>query len=237
MIADVVALGQTEPVAGSRDSRKNTAPRIDPLVLDDLADGDPGSLDAHGTYEGLRWAHIASEGDDLSGAQFSECEFTDWNAHETQLRGARFREVRIERLNAPVFNAARLTLHDVELTASRFGSAELYESELQGVTVADSKFGWANLRGAELQDVVFRNCIFDELDLGGATLTRVSFDDCTIERLIVANATAQHLDLRGVELRAVEGVTGLRGSMLTHGQLASMTQVFADHIGIDAHDD
>jgi len=215
------------------DNTKNTAPRIDPLILDDLAPGDPDGLDAHGSYEGLHWDQLSTEGRDLSGIDVSECEFADWNANETQLRGARFREVRIERMNAPVFTAPRVTLRDVEITGSRFGSAELYESELRAVTITGSKFGWANLRGAEVTDVVFRGCIFDELDLGGAQLTRVAFEDCRIDRLVVTNAKAQHLDLRGAELGGIEGLPGLRGSILDDLQLASMTRIFADHFGIE----
>lgn len=212
---------------------KNTAPRIDPLILDDLTPGDPNLLDAHGSYEGLRWVQLSTEGRDLSGVDVSECEFGDWNANETQLRGARFREVRVERMNAPVFAAPRVTLRDVEISGSRFGSAELYESELRAVAITGSKFGWANLRGAELTDVIFRGCIFDELDLGGARITRVAFEGCRIDRLLVSDAKAQHLDLRGAELGGIEGLPGLRGSILDELQLASMTRIFADHFGIE----
>jgi len=219
------------------DSRTNTAPRIDPLILDDLAPGDPEGLDAHGSYEGVRWDQLSTEGRDLSGIDVSECEFVDWNANETQLRGARLREVRIERMNAPVFTAPRVTLRDVEISGSRFGSAELYESELRAVTITGSKFGWANLRGAEVTDVVFRGCVFDELDLGGSRIERVAFVDCTVERIVATGAKARHLDLRGAEIRAVDGLEGLRGSILTHTQLASMTQLFANHFGIEAGDE
>ncbi|GAB3401132.1 pentapeptide repeat-containing protein [Schumannella luteola] len=216
--------------------KTDPAPRLDPLRLHGLEEGDPTALAAGESYEGLRIAGADLTEWDLSGATFTECELVDWTVHDTGLRAIRLLETRLERLNAPVLVAPRATLRDVEIDGSRLGSAELYDAELERVVVSASKLGWLNLRSSRLEDVLFRGCRFDELDLGGATLARVAFEDCTVDRLVLHGARATHLDLRGLEVSAIDGIEGMRGARIGEVQAAAMTGLFAAHLGIEIAD-
>lgn len=212
------------------------APLIDPLRLDDLQPGDPGELGPQRTVEGLRFVDAEVDGGDFSGATFSECELVGWHAHEAAFRAARFLETRIERLNAPVFSAARATFRDVRIEGSRIGSAELYDAELHSLVVEQSKLGWVNLRAAELRDVRFQGCSFDELDLGEATLARVTFEDCTVGELVVTRTTMQDVDLRGLDIRAIRSLEGLAGATIDSQQAAALAEHFAAQLGLRIED-
>lgn len=209
-----------------------TTPQIDELVLDDLQDLPGSELRANGRYEGVRINDADVAGVDLSGLAVDEGELTGWNAHETLLTGARLLQVRIARWAAPALVASRVTLRGVEIDGSRFGSAEVYESELTEVAVTGSKLGWVNLRRAELRDVRFDGCAFDEIDLSDARLLRVAFEDCTAGRITLSGARGRHLDLRGLDFAALEGVDGLRGATVTTAQAASMAGLLADWVGL-----
>jgi uncharacterized protein YjbI with pentapeptide repeats len=206
-------------------------PRIAPVRLGDLVPGYAGDLEAGGSAEGLRLEATDLEGVDLASVDLRESLLLGVRAHETVLRGARLREVRLERLDAPVLDAPRSTWSEVELVASRLGSVDLHEAELGGVLVEGSRLGFVNLRGAQLRDVTFRGCRFDELDLGAARLERVAFADCTAESLLLPQARVVHLDLRGLDFAGIAGIDGLRGATVTPFQAAMMTGSLAAELG------
>lgn len=210
-----------------------TTPSIDPLDLPPLDEGDADDLVAHGMVDAKSFADIDVSGEDLSGLAFNECELIGVAAHETQFRAARFVSTRIERMNAPVFTAARATIRDAEIQRSRFGSVELYDAEWQSVVVSGSKLGWVNLRAARLHDVRFVGCTIDELDLANAQLARVTFEGCSVETLRLDGARLTHVDLRGLDMHVIAGVEGLRGATLSHEQTMLMAPLFAEHLGVN----
>ena len=207
-------------------------PRLDAIRLDQLVEGDPAGLDAHGSRDGERFTALDLSGRDLAGASFSECEFIDLAAHESNFRSARFVDTRFERLNSPIFRASRSRFRDVEIQGSRLGSAEFYDANWQSVHIHNCKLGFVNLRGAELGDVLFTNCTIEELDLGGAKAARVSFVGTDIRSLDVTQAKLEHADLRGAELWGILGLEGLRGATMNELQLAELARPFAEQFGI-----
>ena len=56
---------------------------------------------------------------DLTGSTFSECSFEDVSLSGSELRSSSLVDCRFERLNAPVFSAARTRFREVEIDASR----------------------------------------------------------------------------------------------------------------------
>jgi uncharacterized protein YjbI with pentapeptide repeats len=213
-----------------------TAPRIDPIALPPLMDGDADELRAHATFDARRFADVDVEARDLIEVSFTECALTDVAANDADLRAARFIETTLDRLTAPVFRAARSHFRDVRISGSRLGSAELYESGWQSVHLIGCKLGYLNLRGAELRDVMFTDCTIDELDLGRARATRVSFPGSQVRSLDLTGATLTHVDLRSLDLQQLTGLEGLRGATLDSGQVAMLATLFAERLGIDVRD-
>ena len=144
------------------------APLIHEPALGDLTDAAPETIEPGAVHEARRYTDADLAHRELSGTEFSVCEFLGADVDDAQLLGARFTETRIERLSATNLRAARTTWRDTVLEASRIGAAELYDADLHSVRVTGTRIGFANVRGARLRDVVFDDCVIDELDLSQA---------------------------------------------------------------------
>ncbi|WP_312181568.1 pentapeptide repeat-containing protein [Arthrobacter sp.] len=217
-------------------SKKVQPPRIATIKLPALEKGNPDDLRPHERYDGE--SHVGGDlsGRVLDGISFSECELISTTAHEASLRNARFLDTRLERFNAPVLTAPGMILRDVEIDASRIGSAEAFSSEWNSVSVSGSKLDFLNLRGSVLKDVAFSDCVIGELDLVGAKLTRVSFANTRINTLALDQATLEHMDLRGADIHGISGIGSIRGATLSGLQLMEMAPMLAEHLGINVTD-
>jgi uncharacterized protein YjbI with pentapeptide repeats len=180
----------------------------------------------------MRFNRAAMDGLDLGDAVFAECRFDAASFHETQLRGASFRDCLLAEAYAPVFRGARSTWRESELRNPRLGSAELYESGWQSVRIDGGKIDFLNLRGAKLTDVLISGCIINELDLGAATATRVKLEDCTVGSLDVSGAKLKDFDLRGTEFRKISGLGSLSGLVIDEYQLGRLAPLIAAHLGV-----
>lgn len=203
--------------------------QVDPTVLPPLTDGD---LDEGIHHEARRFQGTDLSGLPFTGGSFIECELTGVSAHETQFRDASFVESSIHRLNAPVFLAARSTLRDVALDASRLGSVDMHESSWSGVLVRGCKLGFVNLRAATLANVIFEDCTIEELDLSGARVSRLTFVRTAIDSLVVAGTQFTATDLRGAALRRITDLASLKGATMSPDQATELGQLFAVHLGI-----
>ena len=211
---------------------KVMAPRLAPVRLEGLRDEGAPDFRRAERYDGMRYSRAAADGLELSGITFAECEFAGVSFNEAQLRGATFRDCVIGEAYAPVFNAARSTMHDVVFSNPRWGSAELYESGWQSVRIDGGKLDYLNLRGSRLADVQISDCIISELDLGSATAARVALKNCTIGTLELAGARLKDFDLRGTDFRSISGLDSLAGVVIDEYQLGLLAPLLAAHLGM-----
>jgi uncharacterized protein YjbI with pentapeptide repeats len=212
--------------------RSTTAPRIDPLVLRDLVDGDPGDLVRGASRDGERFEHVRLDVHDLSGLVLDGCEVHEGQGDEVRLEGARVLESVLDRLGVTAVAGKGMTWRDVRLTGSRIGAAECFDGEWRGVEVIGCRIGYLNLAGGRLQDVRFTDCVLDELDLRAAEARRIAFEGCRIGTLSVAEARLEHVDLTGAELGGVDRADGLRGALLDEAQLTLLAPLLAEALGI-----
>ncbi|MFP5312672.1 MAG: pentapeptide repeat-containing protein [Actinomycetes bacterium] len=215
-----------------RGTAKVVPPRLSPVNLHDLEDFPEAALLRGGRYENAQFNRVAADGLDLGATVFAECRFDAPSFHETQLRGASFRDCILAELHAPVFHGARSTWREVEFRNPRLGSAELYESGWQSVRIDGGKVDFLNFRGAKLTDVLISGCIINELDLGGASATRVKLEDCTVGSLDLGGAKLKDFDLRGTEFRKVSGLGSLAGLVINEYQLGLLSPLIAAHLGV-----
>lgn len=207
-------------------------PRIDALRAAQRSEGDAAALEADDDRELETFADADLSGRDLTGITLRECALDGVGLDDTNLRGARLIETVLTSVQAPVLRMSRSTWQDVLLERSRLGSAELFDTTWNGVRIRQCKLGCVNLRGARLTDVIFEDCTIDELDLGGVTATRVAFPGTNVNTLDVTRATLKHVDLRGLDFRAVHGLEGLAGATVNELQVAELAPLFAAQLGI-----
>jgi uncharacterized protein YjbI with pentapeptide repeats len=207
-------------------------PQIDRLEWPSLVPAEAASVRSGDTREGESYDGADFSEVELDFTTFVSCSFDRSRFGDSTLRGVHFTECGLSHLDAPAFSAPRSSWRSVELSASRLGSAELYESSWRCVTIADAKISFLNARSARWQDVIFRNCMIEELDLGHASLNRVAFPDCQIGTLELNHAKLLDVDLRATELRTLKGLAGLAGAWITADQLTLMAPLLAAHLKI-----
>ena len=222
----------TEGSDVARATKGPEGPRLSEVRVEGLDEGAEWRLGPRGQFDRERFAGVAGEGLDLSGAAFTECELVDWSADGARLAGARFVDTRVVGLNAPSLRAGRTVWRGVELVSSRVGAFEWFETEIAGLLIEGAKLGWVNLRAAKCQDVLIRDCRIDELDLAGAELARVRLERVTVGRLTLTGARVRDLDLRGASFSAIDGIDGLRGAVIDEAQLVEFAPLLAAHLGL-----
>lgn len=216
-----------------RMARDDLRPPLDPdLRLDDLEAADGDVLLARADLAGLRVSGVDLADRDLTGIQLSEVSLAEVRAEGAVLRAAVLSEVTIERLDAPVLDAARSRWRTVVVSDSRVGSLAAFEADLDVVRFERCRIGFADLRGATLTDVAIVDCTIDELDLGGATVTRLAVPGSSIRALSVRESTLAHVDLSGAELDDVDDVASLRGAAVSSDQLFALRGRVAAALGL-----
>ena len=177
-------------------------------------------------------ARPAADGLELSGTDFSECEFDGISFHETQLRGSTFRDCVLTDVYAPVFTAARTVLRDVEIGNPRWGSAELYGSGWQSVRIDGGKLDYLNLRGSTLTDVQISDCIISELDLGSCSRNAGGTEELHHRNPGPHRARLKDVDIRGTDFRVINGLGSLAGLVIDEYQLSLLAPLLAGHLGV-----
>ena len=215
----------------SRARQSTRPPAIDPVVVGSLLPGDPRELRRSAELEAVRFSGLNTGALDLAAATLTECRLAQVTATETDLQGARLREVEFDRVELPVVRAARSQWRNVQVTG-RLGSLEAHEAQWRGVHFVDCKLNYVNLRGAELLDVAFTDCTVDDLDLLDADLRRVRFSGTRVTNLDVETATLRDVDLREATLENVAGPTSLRGATISPMQLSLLAPLLAEALGI-----
>ncbi|WP_166997756.1 pentapeptide repeat-containing protein [Paramicrobacterium fandaimingii] len=210
-----------------------SAPRFQPPSLHDLRESDLHDLRAGDLRDGESFTGASLADRDLADLTFSECAFTDLALGGLVCRGVRVTESTIISADGATVSAPSSTVRDVDVSHSRIGSLEGYDSRWNGVRFTGCKLGYINLRGSALADIVFEDCQIDELDLGAATAKRMSFHGCRIGTLEVPSATLTDVDLRGLDLARIVGIEGLSGAVIDEGQLLQLAPVLAAQLGIE----
>jgi uncharacterized protein YjbI with pentapeptide repeats len=208
------------------------SPRISLNAPTGLTEGDVQSLEAHESREGERFEGGDLAEVDLSGLCLLDCIVDGVTMTDTVLRGARFVDSLFNASFATSLVGARSTWRRVRIDNARWGSAELFDSELESVIISGGKIDFLNLRGSKLTDVLIENAQITELDLASTIGTRVAIRNCRIETVDFTRATCLDVDLRESTFRRALGIQGMRGTILSEEQLAEFAPVMAGLLGI-----
>jgi uncharacterized protein YjbI with pentapeptide repeats len=208
------------------------APRLSYTEPTGLVTADVGALAEQETHESEHFDGGDATDADLAGITFMDCVLDAVNLTDAQLRGAQFVDSRLTATFATSLGAARSGWRRVSIENPRWGSAELFDSRLESVHLRGGKIDFLNLRSATLTDVLIEDAHITELDLSTFRGTRVAIRNCRIETLDLTRASCVDVDLRDSSFSRINGIEGLRGTILNEAQLAEFAPVLADHIGI-----
>jgi uncharacterized protein YjbI with pentapeptide repeats len=200
-------------------------------LLPELDDAPGSQLTGGATADGLRFPGPELTGD-ATDARFLECVLAGCDLAGVPFDRARLASCLLTDPRSPDWSLVDATLLDVVVAGGRFGALTAPGARLTRVALSGVKVDFLNLRGATLVDVTLTGCTLGELDLSGADLRDVGLVDCTATSLVLAGARNRAVDLRGVEVERLDGVTGLRGCTINAGQLAGWSAGMAAELGI-----
>ena len=207
-------------------------PRITLIPLPALDVIDAGLLVGRDERDREQYSNCDLTGYDLTGTSFTECDFSSVTLDDAQLRGSRFSESRITDSFAPSLLAARTHWREVFIDNPRWGSAELFEADLESVHVCGGKIDYLNLRASKITDLLIEDCTITDFDLGGCRGTRIELRNCRLETLDVTRAALADVDIRSTILRTLTGLEGMRGVTIDEYQLSLFAPLFATHLGV-----
>ena len=228
--------GRTDTAAGSSTAASPRPPVLTAPDLSRLRDGAADELAAGEMVEDLRLAEADLSGAGLSAISLLSCRFSEVFADDTDLTAARLVDCRLERLSSTYLHSPRSTWRAVELTGSRIGAWELYDTDIESLLIEDCRLGFANLAGTGMSDVLIRGTRIDELDLSGIEAQRVRFEDCRVGTLRLRGGSLSDVDLRGLEMSVVDGVDSLAGTTISGEQLTELAPLMAAHLGLRVED-
>lgn len=212
--------------------RDAATPRISPVVLPDLQEGDVESLRRGGRFDGLRFEHLDASGAELGGSVFDECLLRAVVLDDAVLDGARVVDSVLDGVAATALRAARIVLRDVRLEGCRIGAAEWFAADLTRVELVGCRIDYLALPDATLEDVRLTDCTVGDLDLRSATVRRSAVVGTGLRELSVAGARLEHLDLRGADIDRIDSATHLAGATIGTDQLPRFAPLLAEALGI-----
>ena len=228
--------GRTDTAAGSSAAACPRPPVLTAPDLSRLRDGEADELTAGEMVEDLELVEADLSGGNLSALTLLSCRFSEVFANDTDLAAARLVDCRLERLSATYLHSPRSTWRTVELVDSRIGAWELYDADVESLLMEDCRLGFTNLAGTTVRDLLIRATRIDELDLSGIDAQRVRFEDCQVGTLRLHGGSLSDVDLRGLEMRTVNGVGSLAGATVSSGQLSELAPLLAQHLGLRVTD-
>ena len=228
--------GRTDTAAGSSPTASPRPPVLEEPDLGLLHDSEAAELPAGEMVEDLQLAGTDLSGTDLSATTLMGCLLSEVFADDTDLSAARLVDCRLERLSSTYLHSPRSTWRTVELTGSRIGAWELYDTDIESLLIEDCRLGFANLAGTGMSDVLIRGTRIDELDLSGIEAQRVRFEDCRVGTLRLRGGSLSDVDLRGLEMSVVDGVDSLAGTTISGEQLTELAPLMAVHLGLRVED-
>lgn len=209
------------------------SPRLGPVRPRDLSDATVDvALGGDDILEARRILDVDADDLVLDGVTFTDCELAAWRVERLGMAGTRLMDVVIRAWGAPVVTAGRLAARNLVVEESRLGALDIHDATIRRALVRGSKLTWVNLRAAQLTDVRFEDCTFDELDLSEASATRVAFHRCSTATLTLHNTRLSDVDLRGLQMQAINGLDSLRGATINQSQLTELAPLLAAHLGI-----
>ena len=228
--------GRIDTAASSSAAACPRPPALTAPDLSRLRDGEADELTAGEMVEDLEVVEADLSGGDLSALTLLSCRFSEVFANDTDLAAARLVDCRLERLSATYLHSPRSTWRTVELVDSRIGAWELYDADVESLLMEDCRLGFTNLAGTTVRDLLIRATRIDELDLSGIDAQRVRFEDCRVGTLRLHGGSLSDVDLRGLEMRTVNGVGSLAGATVSSGQLSELAPLLAQHLGLRVTD-
>ena len=176
-------------------------------------------LEDEGLYSALKFEQVSFRGQHIEHARFEASSATGTEFCETELKTARFSDVRLERCNLTNAQWTLATMRRVEFNVCGLTGFKIPESKLQDVVFKECKAPLSSFRFAKFESVIFDRCILTEADFYSAEFVNVVFLNCELQQADFSRSKLKGVDLRGSNLEGIKaGPPELTGAIIEPGQ-------------------
>ncbi|CAN5176281.1 pentapeptide repeat-containing protein [soil metagenome] len=120
----------------------------------------------------------------------------------------------------------------VAIKSGRCSGLDISNSTLRHVEFTNSKLEFVNFRFSKLENVAFENCVLNDVDFYDAKLKNVQFINCTIQSITFAQSKMDNVDVSQSTIERINGVSSIKGVIISHDQLLELAPYFAAEAGI-----
>ncbi|MGI5190342.1 pentapeptide repeat-containing protein [Promicromonospora sp. CA-289599] len=170
---------------------------------------------------------------ELTQTQLFDGRISSITAERVDLDRLRMSSVEVSGCDLTSLTLSNSKLSRVRFTNCRLLGAQLADLTLQDVVFQDCKIDYAMLSNVTAKGpVVFTGCSLTETEFTASDLSGAVFDDCVLRATSFQPGTYRNTDLRGNDLSAISGAVNLRRILIDRHQLADLSLVLADELGI-----
>lgn len=218
-------------MAGDRGRERQPAepdlpPELTPAVLpgDDLEDGC--------VLLGLGFADIDWSGREAAGAEIDQCRLGAVSLSRARLRRTLIRDAALDRCDLANLQARDSSMTRVQVRGCRMTGWSWLAGSLRDVVFAHCRADLASFAASTFSDVAFRECKLEQADFGDADLRGAAFTECDLTGAQFSGARMTGARFTRCDLSGINGVTSLRGAVITGGDAIALASTLAAALGI-----
>jgi uncharacterized protein YjbI with pentapeptide repeats len=204
------------------------------LTLAKLPDDSPADGSIH---VAMAFAALDLSDVEAAGVEVDQCTLNSVNLSGTKMRRWLIRDARLERCDLANLRARECDLSRVAIASSRMTGLSWLDGRLRDVTLTDCRMDLASFRSSAFSDVLFSGCRLTQAEFGDADLTGARFENCDLTGAQFSAARMAGTRLVGCDLTGIDGVTSLRGAVITSGDARMLAVTLAAALGITIEDE
>jgi len=204
------------------------------LPAADLAGHD---LEDGGVYELLAFDEFDLSGREAAGAEIEACRYANVNLSQVKLRRGLVRDVTFERCDLANLSALDGSFTRVVISSCRMTGVSLLDNHLRDVTFTGCRIDLSSFRVSKFDDVVFTDCRMEQADFADADLRGARFVGCTLSGAQFSGARMTGTRFARCEMTGINGVTSMRGAIVTTTDAVALAAILAGALGITIEDD
>ena len=194
-------------------------------------------LKDEGVYLSLEYLGADLADRDVVSIEIDQCRYQNVNFGHSKLDRAVISDSVFGDCDMANLHARDCSLERVHLSGCRMTGLSWAEGSIREVTFDSCRMDLASFRFATLKNVVFSGCKLTRADFQEADLRGARFESCDLTGAQFSKAQMEGTRFSDCTLVGINGVTSLRGAIVSSRDALALTYSLAGALGIVIEDD
>jgi uncharacterized protein YjbI with pentapeptide repeats len=190
-----------------------------------------------GVYLSLEYVDADLSKRDVASVEIDQCRFKTVNFGQTELDRALISDSVFEGCDLANLRGCDCSIVRAALSGSRMTGLVWAEGSVREAVLDGCRMDMASFRFSTFKNVVFSDCKLMQADFQEADLRGARFERCDLTAAQFSKAQMEGTRFADCTLDGVNGVTSLRGSIITSRDALALAYSLAGALGITIEDD